>query len=148
VEAGAGIVVGHHAHILRGVEVVRGCPIFHGLGNFVTVTRALDVDGAHPAQRAWALKRRELFGFTPDPGYPTYPFHPEAKHAMIADCRVDAHGHVSPGFVPCWIRPSGQPEVLGRDARGRAVADYVAAISRAAGLTTEFAWDGDRVVFE
>jgi poly-gamma-glutamate synthesis protein (capsule biosynthesis protein) len=141
-------VIGHHAHILRGVEVVAGCPIFHGLGNFVTVTRALDIDSAHPARRAWALERRQRFGFTPDPSYPNYPFHPEAKHAMIADCRVDARGRVSPGFLPCWIRPSGQPEILGHDARGQQVADYVAAISRAAGLEVELDWEGDRVVFQ
>jgi poly-gamma-glutamate synthesis protein (capsule biosynthesis protein) len=147
-EAGASLVVGHHAHILRGVEVVGGCPIFHGLGNFVTVTQALNIDNAHPTRRAWALRRRELFGFTPDPNYPNYPFHPESKHALIADCRIDASGRVSAGFLPCWILPTGQPEVVGRDARGQAVFDYVAKISRAVGLTTEFAWHGDRVVFE
>jgi poly-gamma-glutamate synthesis protein (capsule biosynthesis protein) len=147
-EAGASLVVGHHAHILRGIEIYGACPIFHGLGNFVTVTRALNVDNSHPTRRAWALKRRELFGFTPDPDYPTYPFHPEAKHALIADCRVDASGRVSAGYLPCWIQPSGRPEVLGRDARGQAVFDYVVEISRAVGLATEFAWQGDRVVCE
>jgi poly-gamma-glutamate capsule biosynthesis protein CapA/YwtB (metallophosphatase superfamily) len=145
-EAGADIVVGHHAHILRGIEVVRGRPVFHGLGNFVTVTRALSLDNQHPARREWAKKRRELFGFTPDPEYPNYPFHPEAKHALIADCRIGADGHVSAGFLPCWIQPSGKPEVLGRDARGQATLDYVADISRRAGFATEFAWQGDRVV--
>ncbi len=148
IEAGADVVVGHHAHILRGVEVYRGKPIFHGLGNFVVVTRALNVDGnAHPARLAWAKRRREVFGFTPDPGYPTYPFHPEAKNAMIAACTVDGDGALSPGFLPCWIRPDGAPEVLARGERAQGVLDYVADITRRAGLKTEFAWDGDRVVF-
>jgi poly-gamma-glutamate synthesis protein (capsule biosynthesis protein) len=145
-DAGADIVVGHHSHILRGIEVVRGRPIFHGLGNFVTVTRALNLDNAHPARREWAQKRRDLFGFVPDPAYPNYPFHPEAKHAMIAECRIHADGSVSAGFLPCWIQPSGQPEVLGHDARGQATLDYVADISRRAGFATEFDWHGDRVV--
>ena len=145
-EAGASLVVSHHAHILRGIEQVGACPIFHGLGNFVTVTRALNLDDANPARRAWALKRRQVFGFTPDPNYPTYPFHPEAKHALIADCRIDARGRVSAGYLPCWIQPSGRPEVLGRDTRGQAVFEYVAKISRDVGLHTEFAWEGDRVV--
>ncbi len=35
VEAGVDIVVGHHPHILQGVEVYRGRPIFYALGNFV-----------------------------------------------------------------------------------------------------------------
>jgi poly-gamma-glutamate capsule biosynthesis protein CapA/YwtB (metallophosphatase superfamily) len=147
VEAGASIVVGHHAHILRGIELIEGRPVFHGLGNFVTVTRALNLDNAHPARAEWARKRRALFGFTPDPLYTNYPFHPEAKHALIADCRVGANGRIDAGFLPCWIRPTGQPELHGRDARGQDVFDYVADISRRAGFDTEFAWQGDRVVF-
>ena len=146
VEAGASLVVSHHAHILRGVELIQGRPVFHGLGNFVTVTRALNLDEPHPARRAWALQRREVFGFTPDPQYVNYPFHPEAKNALFADCRVDASGRVSAGFVPCWITPSGRPELLGPGARGQAVVDYVKDISRRAGFHTEFEWQGERVV--
>jgi poly-gamma-glutamate synthesis protein (capsule biosynthesis protein) len=104
------------------------------------------VNNAHPARRRWAEERRKRFGFTPDPAYETYPFHPEAKHAIIADCMVDANGHVDAGFLPCFILPSGQPEPHGRDARGQAVFDYVADISRRAGFATELAWQGDRVL--
>jgi poly-gamma-glutamate capsule biosynthesis protein CapA/YwtB (metallophosphatase superfamily) len=35
VDAGADLVVGHGPHILRGMEVYRGKPIFYSLGNFV-----------------------------------------------------------------------------------------------------------------
>jgi poly-gamma-glutamate synthesis protein (capsule biosynthesis protein) len=35
VEAGADAVVCHGPHVLRGVELYRGRPIFHGLGNFI-----------------------------------------------------------------------------------------------------------------
>lgn len=148
IEAGADIVVGHHAHILRGVEVVGGKPVFHGLGNFVTVTRALTPGASgSPAREAWAKRRKTLFGFEPDPDYlPLYPFHPESKNAMIADCRIEG-GSIDAGFLPCWILPSGQPEVLTRGERGQAVMDYVVSISRAAGFKTQFDWDGDRVVF-
>jgi hypothetical protein len=99
IEAGADIVIGHHSHILRGVEMWRGKPIFHGLGNFVTVTRALSVEGNEsPERRAWAEKRKVLFGFEPDPDYPLYPFHPQAKNGMVAACHLDADGVLSPGL--------------------------------------------------
>ena len=139
VDAGADIVVGHHAHITRGVEMYRGRPVFHGLGNFVTVTRALAVEAnASPARLAWAKRRTALFGFEPLPDYPTYPFHPEARNAMIAVCDVEAGGVARAGFLPCWIHPSGQPEPLAEDSRGLEVAGYIEDITRRAGLRASF----------
>lgn len=147
IEAGADIVAGHHPHIARGVEFYKGRPIFHGLGNFVTVTRALNVEGnAHPARLAWAQRRRKLFGFTPDPDMPCYPFHPESRYTMIADCRIAADGSISAGLRPCWIERNGAPRVLGPGTEGQKVVDYLAAISAAAGMDTQFAWQGERVV--
>ena len=146
IDAGADIVVGHHAHILRGIEMYKSRPIYHGLGNFVTVTRALNIeDNPSPRRVEWARRRRELFGFEPDPDYPTYPFHPEARNAMIAVCDIGADGVRKAGFVPCWVNRKGQPEVGGDDERGRAVASYVERITRKAGLRTSFEWDGGSV---
>lgn len=147
IDAGADIVIGHHPHIARGIDFYKGKPIFHGLGNFVTVTRALNVeDNAHPARLAWAERRRKLFGFTPDKDAPCYPFHPESRNSMIADCRIAPDGSVSVGFQPVWILLSGQPTVPGNTEQGRAVADYIQRISKEAGMHTSFTWDGDRVV--
>ena len=150
VDAGADIVVGHHAHLLRGVETYKGKPIFHGLNNYVTVTRQLSVnalENTNPVRMAWAKKRRELFGFEPDPMYPTYPFHPEAKNTMAAICVAGPDGVESAGFVPCWIEPDGSPRPLGQDAKGQEVTDYVASINEKAGLKADLKWQGDRVLF-
>lgn len=35
VEAGASMVLGHHPHVLQGMEVYRGSPILYSLGNFL-----------------------------------------------------------------------------------------------------------------
>jgi len=148
IEAGADVVAGSHGHVLQGVEVYKGKPIFHGLGNFVVVTRALGVDTADsPERKAWAVKRKQLFGFEPDPGYPLYPFHPEAKNLIVADCRIAPDGTVSPGFRVGWMRPTGQPELLTRGAPAEEVCDYIRRSTTAAGLKTRFDWHGDRVVF-
>ncbi len=142
IDAGADIVVGHHAHILRGIEIYKGRPIYHGLGNFVTVTRALNIEAnPSPKRLEWARRRRELFGFEPDSHYPTYPFHPEARNAMIAVCEVGADGVRAAGYIPCWVNPKGQPEVCGDDERGRSVAAYVERITRKAALNASFEWD-------
>jgi hypothetical protein len=150
IDAGAHVVVGHHAHILRGVDVYRGRPIFHGLGNFVTVTRALTMEAnPSPERQAWARRRRELFGFEPDPDMPAYPFHPESRNTIVARCMLGPEGVREAGFVPCWIDGDARPVPCGsRD--GGPVTDYVASINAAAGLRTRLqpVADelGDRVV--
>jgi Bacterial capsule synthesis protein PGA_cap len=146
IDCGADIVVGHHAHILRGIEVYRGKPVFHGLGNFVAVTHALTPEGEDELA-AWARRRRELFGFEPDPAMPFYPFHPESRNTIVADCSV-ASGEVDAGFVPCWIDERGRPVPVAREAGGEEVAAYVERITAQAGFETSFAWDGGRVVVQ
>jgi poly-gamma-glutamate capsule biosynthesis protein CapA/YwtB (metallophosphatase superfamily) len=133
IEAGAAIVIGHHAHILRGIEFYRGRPIFHGLGNGCVVTRALATDQTHPGRAAWARRRRELFGFEPDPAYPLAPFHPEAVHALMARILCHPDGALESGFIPLFVEPPGRPVLAAEDFRQRVI-DYVSQITREAGL--------------
>ncbi|MFD2415142.1 CapA family protein [Amycolatopsis pigmentata] len=147
IDAGADAVLGHHAHILRGIEMHRGRPIFHGLGNFVTVTRSLTpADDDNPERQAWARKRRELFGFTPDPGMPFYPFHPESRNTMIASVHLGEDGAVTAGFIPCRIDDHGRPVPRRRLDGGQEIAEYVESISRRAHLSTRFSWRDDDFV--
>jgi poly-gamma-glutamate capsule biosynthesis protein CapA/YwtB (metallophosphatase superfamily) len=132
VDAGCDVVIGHHAHIVRGIEFHRGIPIFHGLGNGCVVTRALSPDQASPARAAWARKRKELFGFEPDPEYLLAPFHPEAMNALLGRWQIDNDGRIRVGFIPVHVDPPGRPRVA-PDAAQR-IADYVQAIGIEAGL--------------
>jgi poly-gamma-glutamate capsule biosynthesis protein CapA/YwtB (metallophosphatase superfamily) len=133
IDAGCDIVLGHHAHIVRGIQIYRGRPIFHGLGNGCVVTRALSPHQQHPERAAWARRRRELFGFEPDPAYYLAPFHPDAVNAMLGRVRLQKDGSMHVGFVPVHVEPPGRP-VLAHAAVAARVADYVAAITVAAGL--------------
>lgn len=145
VDAGCDVVIGHHAHIVRGIEFHRGVPIFHGLGNGCVVTRALSPNQASAERAAWALKRKQLFGFEPDPAYELAPFHPEAVNAMLGRIHIDASGKVRAGFIPVHVDPPGRPRVA-PEALDR-IADYIQAIGIEAGLpqltmqiTSEGAW--------
>ena len=144
IDCGADIVVGHHAHIMRGIELYKDKPIYHGLGNFVTVTRALSTSNQEtPEAAAWAKRRVELFGFTPDPNMPTYPFHPESRNTIIAECDVGRDRSVSAGFIPCWIDDQARPVPVEAE-QGREVVDYVSRIGNEAGLSTRVEWNGHR----
>jgi poly-gamma-glutamate capsule biosynthesis protein CapA/YwtB (metallophosphatase superfamily) len=144
IDAGANIVIGHHAHIIRGIELYRGAPIFHGLGNGCVVTRALSPAQSDPKRAAWAKRRRELFGFEPDPAYELAPFHPEAVHAMLGRVVIDEHG-MRVGFIPVYVEPPGRPRIAFDHAER--IARYVSEITVEAGLpplslniTSEAVW--------
>lgn len=133
IDAGADVVVGHHAHIVRGLEWYRGKPVFHGLGNGCVVTRALSPGQDNAARAAWVERRKQLFGFEPDPAYVLAPFHPQAVNAMLGRLTIRDDGSLGAGFVPVHVEPPGRP-VLARGTRARDIADYVGAITAAAGL--------------
>jgi poly-gamma-glutamate synthesis protein (capsule biosynthesis protein) len=133
IDAGCDIVLGHHAHIVRGIEMYRDKPIFHGLGNGCVVTRALSPNQSHPERAAWARKRRELFGFEPDPAYELAPFHPEAVNAMLGRVRWSDDGTLEVGITPVFVEPPGRP-VLATGERAQRVLDYVSHITTTAGM--------------
>lgn len=133
IEAGADIVIGHHAHIVRGIEFHRGKPIFHGLGNGCVVTRALSPDSDDPARAAWARRRQELFGFTPDAAYYLAPFHPQAVHAMLGRVRVNADGDLRVGFIPVHVDAPGRPRIAD-ESEAQAISGYIETITVEAGL--------------
>lgn len=133
IDAGADVVAGHHAHIVRGIEFHRGKPIFHGLGNGVVVTHALSPAQDHPARKEWAERRKRMFGFEPDPAYTLAPFHPEAVNGMIGRLRWHEDGRVEAGFTPIWSEPPGRPVIPSSQEADR-IAAYIDAIGRKAGL--------------
>ena len=134
IDAGADVVVGHHAHILRGIEIHRGKPIFHGLGNGCVVTRALSPDTDDPgARRLGTTPPRDvrlhagsgvLPRAVPSPGR-------ERDAGMRARCRPTARCRA--GFVPVHVEPPGRPRLCS-DAEARDVVRYVEEITVAAGL--------------
>jgi capsule synthesis protein PGA_cap len=150
IDAGADIVIGHHAHILKGVEVYRDRPIFHGINHFV-VAYSPESSPASPETAA----RRPIPGRSPifrqigepDRSVLNFPFRREARHTIVARVSVDPGGIASAGFVPCWIDDQARPVAHGDDEQGRETFDYVAAITREAGLDTELRWRDGRAVF-
>jgi hypothetical protein len=145
IDAGADLILGHHAHILKGIEVYRGKVIFHSLGNFVTWLPMLALKPGQDKD-SWARRRIKIFGFVPDPDYPTYPFHPEAVNALVAKLIIQDHAIVRVSFIPCLVHQQGFPEVIKHPEKGQQVFDYMEKITRGAELNGQFEWDGDEVL--
>ncbi|MBN2401770.1 MAG: CapA family protein, partial [Spirochaetes bacterium] len=149
IDAGADLILGGHAHVLKGIEFYKGKPIFHGMGNFITVTSALTV-AANWNMAQWIERRKKMFGFEPDPEYPNYAFHPEGKQQIIAKFIINNKKITKISFIPCIVNKKGQPQIFKKsDDKGQQVFDYMQKITLEAGLNAKFDWAGEEVaVFE
>jgi poly-gamma-glutamate capsule biosynthesis protein CapA/YwtB (metallophosphatase superfamily) len=143
IDAGADVVVGHGPHLVRGVEMYRGKPIFYSLGNFIFQTETVARQPADLYEQLGlpeSASPSDLFdahgargGFAVDPVY---------WEGLVATCQLaDAEvGDIR--LYPVTLgygrpRPERGTPKLADDAQGRAI------IARTAGLSTncDVAWD-------
>lgn len=143
IDAGADLILGTHAHILKGVEVYRGKAIFYSLCNFALDLRAPPELLARPGHVEISRLNPD---WVPDPEYPTYFMPPDSRKtmivsALIADCRLE-----TVSFLPAYINRQSQPETLtAQDPRFEQVLRYMTEISASQGLATSFQVDEDKV---
>jgi poly-gamma-glutamate capsule biosynthesis protein CapA/YwtB (metallophosphatase superfamily) len=135
VAAGADAILGHHAHILKGIECIDGRPVFYSLCNFATDLRMTPEHAARPS-----FREIQRLGENWEPDFDSlYNFPPAARLSMIARLRI-ADGRVQEsGFLPLFIERDAVPRVLAEsDPRYREVVDYIAAVTQEAGLESRF----------
>jgi poly-gamma-glutamate synthesis protein (capsule biosynthesis protein) len=142
IDAGADLILGHHAHICKGIEQYKGKVIFHNLGNFVSVS---NVHVNPQTERLKQLTENMKKMFEPV-NMAAYPWHPESVYTMIAKCTIENGTITRVSYLPCLVNKKGKPELLRNDERGQEVFDYIDKITRQAGLNARYEWEGDEIV--
>lgn len=145
IDAGADIVLGHHAHILKGVEVYRGKPIFYSLCNFATDLR---MDEAHANSKGF----KEIQKLAPrwEPDFESlYNFPEDARMSVAIKARLSKRGLVDVAVKPLWIGRDALPTPLGAgDPRFADVMGYLETCCREIGRDTRFRIAGDEAFIE
>jgi poly-gamma-glutamate capsule biosynthesis protein CapA/YwtB (metallophosphatase superfamily) len=134
IDAGADLILGHHAHILKGIEVYKGKVIFHNLGNFVhdkpRLVKKPDIVGRYGGSPLMLHR----FDAKTKGEYP----YADSKKTVIAKALIEGGQIRKITFQPCVIN-DGTPEPLSSsDKRYDEVVDYVKWITKDQGLDTEF----------
>jgi hypothetical protein len=146
IDAGADLVLGHHQHVLRGVDTYRGKLIFHGLGNFAYDLPLLEGDITSPRLKAMTSRYAEDVKFG-DPEYPRYPFSVDARKTMIVRISVRDRAIDEVEILPCIIERDNTPRLLQTDeGLHKEVVDYLKAVGEEADLKANYGCDGDRVL--
>jgi len=144
IDSGAELILGHHAHILKGIEVYAGRVIFYSLCNFALDLRATEKLLKSP--RHQEIQRLHP-DWKPDPEYPTYFLPPDSRKTIIAKAVISGKRIKSVSFLPTYISKQSQPEVLSStDPRFGEVIGYIKEITSSQGLDTKYTVQGNEVV--
>jgi len=145
IDAGADVILGHHAHILKGVDVYKGKPIIYSLCNFA-------MDLPMTPEHAQSKGFREIQKLHPhwEPDFEsTYNFPADCRRTVIAKIVV-ANGKVERvSLLPTYVDRQSLPELLkSDDPRFAEVESYLEEITVSQNLTARYVRRGDELVLE
>ena len=124
IDAGADIILGHHPHVLNGIEVYRRGIIFYSLGHFIFQSKGIAADEeAIPDRSVGMDTSRQLTSISPYSKGAKQAIvaavkrllsSPQAKESMIALIHVEALKGRKPRMIgveiiPCMIARDGEP---------------------------------------
>ena len=148
IDAGADIIIGQHAHIMKGIEVYKGKVIFHGLGNFsMRRTEGFTFKTQPAAGRHWIV--RQGIRAEADPSVPRYPYDINSHKNIIVKLEIEDKKISKVGYVPLWINKDAiNMPIAPNSAKSEEHLDYVRWLCGSQGLDTTLEQQGDEVVIK
>jgi poly-gamma-glutamate synthesis protein (capsule biosynthesis protein) len=145
VEAGVDLILGHHAHILKGTELINGVPVIYSLCNFAM---DLPMTPEHAASKSF----REIQTLNPDwiPDFEsTYNFPKDSRKTLVVKAVIGGGKLKRVSLLPTYVDRNSLPEILkASDPRFDEVIKYMDEITRDQNLNARYVRDGDEVLIE
>jgi poly-gamma-glutamate capsule biosynthesis protein CapA/YwtB (metallophosphatase superfamily) len=145
VEAGADLILGHHAHILKGTEIINGVPVIYSLCNFAM---DLPMTPEHAASKGF----KEIQTLNPDwiPDFEsTYNFPKDSRKTLVVKAIIGDGKLKRVSLLPTYVDRQSQPEILkASDPRFDDVVQYLDQITRDQNLNAAYVRDGDEILIE
>jgi len=108
IDAGADLILGHHAHVPKAIEVYKGRAIFYSLSNFCMTKPFPSPKWSEAPWKHGALRNHA----DQDPDYPLLPYGRDAKRTLLAKAVFTKQGVKRVSFLPMMIDRLYRPEVL------------------------------------
>jgi poly-gamma-glutamate capsule biosynthesis protein CapA/YwtB (metallophosphatase superfamily) len=141
IDAGADLILGHHPHVLKAIEVYKGKVCFYSIGNFMC-TGAPKVQEYTEWGQFWLRIDAECM---PPAGRFFLPS--DCRKTLVAKAVIGANGIERVSFIPAFTNQHAQPyPVTPGDPRYQDVVDYVEWVSNQYPHT--FVAEGDEVVVD
>ncbi len=104
IDAGADLILGHHAHSIKAVEVYKGKVCFYSIGNFMTTGALRTSAGTYDWNLIWLPVDKECMW--PE-GMFNFPSH--CRKTMLAKAVIGKQGIERVSFLPAFINHRAQP---------------------------------------
>ena len=141
IDAGADLILGTHAHLIKGIEIYKDRAIFFSLGNFAEETP----HHLSPPPGAFHSSTSPKYGYGKHlPGVRDNA-QGDRRYSMMVRCVIKNKAIQWLSFSPVWINQNAEPRFLSPDEPGfQQVADYMSKWCRELG--TELKVSGDEVI--
>jgi poly-gamma-glutamate synthesis protein (capsule biosynthesis protein) len=137
IDAGADLILGHHAHVPKAIGAYDGKVCFYSLSNFIMSSTAKSEHGRAEFEKRYGVKL--------DPDYPHLPYGEDAKRSLIAKAVFTQQGLQKASFLPVLIDRELRPEPLRQgDPRFADAVRYMEWASE--GFPHAFTVEGDEVI--
>ncbi|MBI4329691.1 MAG: CapA family protein [Chloroflexi bacterium] len=146
IDAGADLIIGHHGHTIRGIEIYKRRAIFYCVGSFAQGGSyhlkpppggMRSGSGVPVAFRPWLA--------TVEPGWERNAGPRNRRYTIMARCAVSKKGVEKVSFFPCWTNERTEPEFLSRsDPRFQEALDLIDPWCK--GVGTSLSVEEDEVV--
>lgn len=143
IDAGADAILGHHPHLLKGVELYRGRPIFYSLGNF-----AIEQPHVWDPAILQSSSFRHLVSLHPEWDLGRRFMMPESTRPTgLAKLVLHPGGELESRFCPAWIEDDSAPRMLrAGEPHFDTVRRFLEESSERVGFGTRFRVEGDELV--
>lgn len=110
IDAGCDLILGHHAHSIKAVEVYKGKVCFYSIGNFMTTGSNKRTGSTFDWNLIWFPIDKECL-----PPHGCYQFPTHCRKTMVPKISITKKGIERVAFLPAFINPQAQPYVVTRD---------------------------------
>ena len=110
IDAGADLILGHHAHSIKAIEVYKGKVCFYSVGNFMTTGAPKNDRSTYDWNLIWLPIDEECL-----PPHGRYFFPSHCRMTMVPKAVIGKKGVERVSFLPAFINPRAQPYVVAPD---------------------------------
>lgn len=142
IDAGADMVLGCHAHILKGMEFYKGKPIIHSLANFAL---DLKMDEKHAKSKSFLEIQKLNPDWVPDITS-SYNFPPDSRMSIMVEADLSANSVENLRLLPVYVERDANPRlVTAKNENFALILAYLRSITAEMGFTTNYIQDGDTI---